>query len=65
VAFGMLGFAFADWLPLVALMIGAGFLGTLFGTRLLDRLSEATFSLILKGLLTLIALDLLRRVAGF
>jgi uncharacterized protein len=64
VAFGVLGFAFADWLALVAAMIGAGFLGTLMGTRLLDRLSEQTFSLILKVLLTLIALDLLRRAAG-
>jgi uncharacterized membrane protein YfcA len=64
-AFGALGFAFADWLPLVLAMIAAGFLGTLAGTRLLDRLSERTFSIILKALLTVIALDLLHRGAGF
>jgi uncharacterized membrane protein YfcA len=65
VAFGFLGFAFADWLPLLAAMIAAGFLGTLTGTALLDRLPERVFATILKGLLTVIALDLLRRAAGF
>ncbi len=64
IAFGFIGFSFADWLPLVIAMIASGFLGTLFGTRLLDRMSEATFSLILKWMLTLVALDLLRRAAG-
>lgn len=65
VAFGAMGFAFADWLPLVAMMIAAGFAGTVFGTRLLDRMSERAFALALKIVLTIVGIDLLRRGAGF
>jgi len=64
-AFGWLGFDFAAWAPLLAAMIAAGFLGTWFGTALLERIPEALFKTLLKGLLTVIALDLLRRAAGF
>jgi uncharacterized protein len=63
VAFGWLGFNFADWLPLMAAMIATGFLGTWLGTRLLERLPEDLFKTILKWLLTALALDLLRRAA--
>ena len=61
VAFGYLGFAFGDWLPLIGLMVAAGFLGTWTGTRLLEKLPQALFEKILRVLLTIIALDLLRR----
>jgi uncharacterized membrane protein YfcA len=64
VAFGALGFAFDDWLPLVALMIVSGFAGTWAGTKLLDKLSEKTFSVVLRIVLTLVSLDLIRRAAG-
>jgi uncharacterized membrane protein YfcA len=64
VAFGYLGFAFGDWLPLIGLMIAAGFLGTWAGTRLLETLPQAMFEKILRVLLTIIALDLLRRAAA-
>ena len=60
-AFGLLGFSFADWLPLVAAMIVSGFAGTLAGTRLLERLPERWFLLTIKAVLTLVGLDLLRR----
>jgi uncharacterized membrane protein YfcA len=60
-AFGLLGFAFADWLPLVAAMIVSGFAGTLAGTRLLERLPERWFLLTIKAVLTLVGLDLVRR----
>ena len=63
-AFGYLGFAFQDWLPLMLAMIATGFLGTWLGTRLLDRLSQQTFERILKLVLTLVGLDLLRRASG-
>lgn len=63
-AFGALGFAFADWLPLIATMILAGFAGTIAGTRLLDALPERWFLTAIKTLLTLVGLDLLRRAAG-
>jgi len=61
IAFGLLGFAFAPWLPLIAAMIAAGFVGTLIGSRLLGRLSEHQFELIIKTLLTVLALDLVLR----
>jgi uncharacterized protein len=60
-AFGWLGFNFADWLPLLIAMIASGFLGTWLGTRLLEKLPEELFKTILKWLLTVLALDLLRR----
>jgi uncharacterized protein len=63
-AFSYLGFAFREWLPLIAAMIIAGFMGTWLGTKLLDKLPEALFQKILRGILTIVALDLLRRAAG-
>lgn len=64
VAFSVIGVALVPWLPMIAAMIVSGFFGTVLGTRLLDRMSEALFRNALKALLTLIALDLLRRAAG-
>jgi uncharacterized membrane protein YfcA len=61
--FGLLGFAFAPWLPLVAAMIASGFIGTLVGQRLLVRLGEARFQTILSLILTALALRLVW--AGF
>lgn len=64
IAFGFVGVALVEWFPLIAAMVASGFVGTLAGTKLLDRMSEQIFKQIIKGLLTLIALDLLRRAAG-
>ena len=61
IAFGLLGFTFWPWLPLVIAMIAAGFVGTLVGRRLLGRLSERQFELIIRALLTALALDLVLR----
>ncbi|MEM9276940.1 MAG: sulfite exporter TauE/SafE family protein [Pseudomonadota bacterium] len=61
VAFGLAGFAFADWLALVAGMVAAGFLGSKAGTMLMYSLPEKKLQLIFKVVLTLAALDLLRR----
>jgi uncharacterized membrane protein YfcA len=61
IAFGFVGFSFADWLPLTLAMIASGFAGTLLGTALLERMPEKVFQVALKAILTLIALDLLRR----
>jgi uncharacterized protein len=65
IAFGFIGVALLDWIWLMAAMIASGFAGTVLGTRLLDKLPEKLFQLILKVLLTLIAFDLLRRAAGW
>lgn len=62
--FGFLGFAFAPWLPLIAMMILSGYLGTMLGTRWLDRLPEARFRIALKGVLTVLALGLILQAAA-
>ncbi|MEZ5741322.1 MAG: sulfite exporter TauE/SafE family protein, partial [Burkholderiaceae bacterium] len=58
-AFGYLGFAFGQWLPLIGAMIVTGYLGTLVGKRVLGWLPEAQFARIFKWTLTLLALRLL------
>ena len=66
VVFGLAGFAFWTWLPLIAAMVLSGFFGTLYGAKLLDRLPEDKFRKWFRIGLTLLALDLLRRgIAGF
>ena len=61
VVFGLAGFAFAEWIPLVAAMIASGYAGTIWGTQLLERLPEERFRFWFKILLTVLALDMLRR----
>lgn len=63
VTFTVLGFSFAAWVPFLAAMIVAGFCGTWLGSKLLDRLPERTFRIAFRIILTVIALDLLRRGA--
>lgn len=64
IVFGWLGFAFGSWLVLIGLMIGSGFLGTLTGRALLDRLPERTFRIVLRWVLSLLALNLLINATG-
>jgi len=59
IAFGALGFAFWDWLPLLAGMIFTGFIGTNVGNRALDRLPQKVFAYSFKIVLTLLAINLL------
>jgi uncharacterized membrane protein YfcA len=59
VAFGFLGFAFLPWASLLAVMVGAGFLGTMLGRRLLDRLPHQVFANVFKIILTVLALRML------
>lgn len=61
IAFAAAGFAFMRWLPFIAVMIASGYLGTIYGSRLLEKMPEATFRRWFKIGLTLLALDLLRR----
>lgn len=64
VVFGVLGFAFAPWLPLIVAMVATGFAGTVVGTRLLHVLPEQLFRTALKAVLTLLAFNLLLSAAG-
>ena len=61
VVFGALGFAFADWAPLVGLMIATGYAGTVVGLGLLARVPERRFRLLFRLMITVLALDLVRR----
>ncbi|MCO5063862.1 MAG: sulfite exporter TauE/SafE family protein [Rhizobiaceae bacterium] len=59
--FGLAGFAFGDWLPMVGAMIFTGYLGTRYGSLLLDRMPEQAFRTWFRIGLTLLAIDLVRR----
>lgn len=57
--FGFLGFAFSLWAGLVALLIAAGFLGTIAGRNVLMRTGERRFRTMLNVVLSLLALRLI------
>jgi uncharacterized membrane protein YfcA len=61
VVFVAMGFAFARYLPLVLLMVAAGFVGTTLGSRILTRVPEKVFRLAFRILLSVVALELVRR----
>jgi uncharacterized protein len=61
VVFGLAGFAFAAWAPLIAVMIATGYLGTVYGSRLLERLPEESFRKWFRIGVTLLALDMVRQ----
>ncbi|MFZ2100212.1 MAG: sulfite exporter TauE/SafE family protein [Oricola sp.] len=60
--FGVLGFNLAPWLPLAFAMIGSGYLGTLLGAKSLERMDEARFRFWFRIGVTVLAVELLRRV---
>ena len=57
--FGLVGFAFGPYLPLIVLMIASGFAGTLVGKRHLVSVEPKKFALGLNIVLTLLALRLI------
>lgn len=57
--FGLLGFAFAPYLPLIILMIISGFVGTLIGRCILLKAKAKHFQTLLNIILSLLALRLL------
>jgi uncharacterized membrane protein YfcA len=57
--FSVVGFAFWQWLPLVALMVLSGVVGTWAGLRLLHRIPGERFSQLFRFVVTLLALRLL------
>jgi uncharacterized membrane protein YfcA len=56
--FGLAGFAFVRFAPLLALLCAMVVLGTWLGSRLLDRASERTFGILYRVVLTAVALHL-------
>lgn len=61
VAFIIYGFAFNAYLPFIIAMLVAGFLGTMVGSKLLNKVPESLFRVGFRWLISLLALDLLRR----
>jgi uncharacterized protein len=59
VAFGLLGFAFGEYLVLIVGMIAFGFLGTLAGRRVLMRIDERRFAFVLNAILVVLAARLI------
>lgn len=59
IAFGILGFAFAPYVPLIAGMIAFGFLGTIVGRHVLMRINERVFKTALQTILVALALRLI------
>lgn len=59
VVFGVLGFAFGQWIGFIVLMIAAGFAGTVAGRVSLDWIDEKLFRRALNTLLVLISLRLI------
>ena len=57
-AFGLLGFAYGPYLGLMVAMIASGFVGTLFGKRLLMKMNDQLFHKVLSIVLTLLAVRL-------
>ncbi|MEN8182493.1 MAG: sulfite exporter TauE/SafE family protein [Myxococcota bacterium] len=58
VVFGVVGFAYGEYLLLLALLSALVVVGTWIGSRILDRVSERTFVVAYRTVLTLIALRL-------
>ncbi|MCH2185301.1 hypothetical protein MK280_05455 [Myxococcota bacterium] len=56
--FGFVGFAFANWTGLLALLCAAVIVGTWLGTRILTQVNEVWFVRTYRRVLTLVALRL-------
>ncbi|MBT4589729.1 MAG: sulfite exporter TauE/SafE family protein [Rhodospirillaceae bacterium] len=59
VVFGILGFAFGPYIPLLVGLLIFGFAGTYLGKLMLNRLPEELFRIFLKSILTIMAVRLL------
>jgi len=57
--FGLLGFAFGDWIVVILVVLVAGFVGTYAGTHFLRRMPDQIFRRGFKTILTIIALYLI------
>lgn len=57
--FGLVGFAYEEHLPLLVGAIVAVIAGTWLGSRILDRVSERFFTILYRGVLSLIAIRLI------
>ncbi|MGB0575791.1 MAG: sulfite exporter TauE/SafE family protein [Alphaproteobacteria bacterium] len=63
ILFGVLGFAFGPYIPLLVGLVGFGVCGTIVGKKVLDKLPEKVFRIALQTILTLLAIRLLYAAA--
>ena len=64
VAFGLLGFAFTNWLGLIVMLLLASLAGSLIGSYALRHIAAGTFENLLKAVLTLLAVNLMAMAFG-
>lgn len=64
VVFGLAGFVFGPYLPLVAVMIVCGLAGTLVGVKVLRRMESAWFDRVFKAMVSALALLMLGQALG-
>src|SRR5690606_40458798 len=54
--FGVAGFAFYEWLPVMTAMLATGYLGTRVGLKLMGKITDALFRQLLRWVVTVLAL---------
>ena len=59
VVFGLLGFAYGEWIWVIGMMIAVGLIGTYAGRLVLNRLTDARFGVVLNIFFVLISLRLI------
>ncbi|MDO6565307.1 sulfite exporter TauE/SafE family protein [Amphritea sp. 1_MG-2023] len=62
VVFGLIGFAFSDWLVLIVMMVMGGFAGTWIGLHILKKVPAERFQIIFRLVVTGLALRLIWQV---
>jgi uncharacterized membrane protein YfcA len=64
IAFGLLGFAFAPYADLIAMMIAATLVGSIVGRLVLDRMNEALFRKLFRIVVTVLAIRMILKGIG-
>ncbi|RYG61860.1 MAG: sulfite exporter TauE/SafE family protein [Alphaproteobacteria bacterium] len=59
IVFGIAGFAFGPYLPLIGCMMLMGLIGTFVGVKLMKKMSNDAFDKVFKGMVTLLAFGML------
>ncbi len=63
--FGLAGFVFGPYLPLIIPMVCMGLLGTFVGVVLMKKMSSHVFDIIFKAVVTVLAIAMLAKAANF
>lgn len=63
--FGLAGFTFGPYLPLIVPMVAMGLLGTFVGVVMMKKMASHVFDVIFKGVVTVLAVAMLAKAASF